>query len=176
MVEFDLTTTAVIVGMAGIIASMYFNSVAQRRENRRERKKELEAKIAEKKLEEEERIKERNEFINKMDISINKSNADLKENLHSNLEVIKVSTAGLEKRFDDWRIVNRDEIQSIKQELANLYEDLDKVDEKGAQNVDAKIQTIKNKIELLEKRIVEVEFKVTHPYQTSEEFKDRMQR
>jgi phage host-nuclease inhibitor protein Gam len=164
VVELDITTTAVILGMAGIIATFYFNLSKQRRETKTARIQEIKEKKEEREREEKARKEEKEIFAQKVDTSINKGIDAVSERIEDKLEPIRISTASLEKRFDEYRIVNRDELLSIKQELRKLYEELDAVEKDGSTSSE-QIQSIKNKIESLERRITDLEWKQSHPYE-----------
>ena len=165
MVELDITTTAVILGMAGIIATFYFNLSKQRRETKQARIQEVKEKKEEREREEKARKVEKEEFAQKVDTSISKGIDAVTERIDYKLEPIKISALSLEKRFDEYRIVNRDEILNIKQELSKLYDELDAVDKAGSTASDAKIQTIRDKLDNIERRVIDLEWKVTHPYE-----------
>lgn len=149
--DFDITTLATLGGFVGIILTFIFNLLIQKREAKRD-----------KQLEDKERKLEQEKFVENVEHSISKNIQSLKEHVADKLENIKATSANLEQRFNDWKVVNRDDVLDIKQKLSKLYEDLQKLDDEGSEASTEKIEEIRNQIEGLEKRIIDIEWKINH--------------
>jgi DNA repair exonuclease SbcCD ATPase subunit len=163
LVNFDTTTLAAFGTMAGIIITVYYNAHQKRNDDKRIRAAELEQEKLQKEKEMEQNKIEKAEFAQKVDNSIEKGVKDLKEKIGDKIEPIRIAVESFEKRFDDYKIVNRDEIIDIRQRLTKLYEELDQLDrnKEGIRSNEGKFQIIRNQIEMLQKRINEIENQVS---------------
>lgn len=153
MADFDFLTPAIILGFAGLVSGLMFQIFRERRDRKEEKRRQIERDDA-----------QRRAFAEQVNTTVSNQAKDLKEKLDDKLDVIKASTSGLEKRFDRFEIVNRDEINGIKREIENLYDDLDKIDkqvQKGSESL-VEIEKLRNKIELLERRVVDMEVRVSN--------------
>lgn len=144
-IAFDAVTMGIFVTMVGIVIAFYFSVMQERRTRREEKKQEMMRQKVEK-----------DEFAKKVDTAIEKGVAAVKEKI-----------TGFEKRFDDFKTYNRDEVVDIKKRLEKLFQELEELDKtKGDRvDVDERIEKLRNEIEMIQKRVAEIESRLPNVHE-----------
>lgn len=164
----DYLTPAVIIAFAGLAAAIFFNSLKEKRERRREREDQEEKRIKEKQHEEEQMKAQREVFANEVKTTVQNQANDLKEKLDDKLDVIRVTTSSLEKNFEEFKTVNRDEVLSIKREIERLKEETDRLANQVQENklnkieVETRIASMLSQIENLKQRVDTMETRISN--------------
>jgi uncharacterized membrane protein len=123
----DITTLAAILGMAGIMTTIIFQVRSFRKEQREKQQADKEQIMRE-----------------------------INEKVKAKLEVITVTTSGLEKSLEEFKNVNREDLINLKQELKELALEVKQIDHANS----AKREELESKIMSMYTRITDLEIKL----------------